>query len=303
MKSSLNWWVQGRVMDDNKLYNALLKSQREHRQGPTPGEARAEENFTRERPFAGAKRAEPNWIPVGVEDEGYPPTVYDPSVSLAFIGNPKPWSKEQLRERKIIYPGMADKSVMDAYRELRIQLRDRALNASFTVLYSSLALRDSTVTTAFNLAAAFALDAGTSALLVDCDPYARGLASLVSTPMAYGVTDYVADTSLPLGKILYPSGVDRLSVIPAGTQASSAVELFSSVRMKNLILELQNRYPDRCIILNAPPFRDSTEARILERFADQVVFGVPFGRVTEEEIVDSVESLGSDKFAGLVFQE
>jgi protein-tyrosine kinase len=56
-------------------------------------------------------------------------------------------------------------------------------------------------------------------------------------------------------------------------------------------------------VLNAPPFQENTEARIIERFADQIILGVPFGEVTGEIIADSVDALGSDKFSGLVFQE
>ncbi|MBK1849829.1 MULTISPECIES: polysaccharide biosynthesis protein [unclassified Marinobacter] len=291
-------------MDDNKLYKALLKSQSERRQIESDrGEAKAEDNFRKERPYAGSDRDKPNWTRVETNDNERPPTVYDSSVSLSLIGNPKPWSREQLRERKIIYSGMADKEVMDAYRELRIQLRNRAGEGNFIVMFSSLGKGHGGLLTAYNLAAAFALDSHTSALLVDCDPYGNELNSLVSSPMTSGVTDFVADRSLKIQSILYPSGVERLTVIPAGTQASSAVELFSAVRMRELITELKARYPDRCIVLNAPPFQENTEARILERFADQIIFGVPFGEVTAEVIEDSVDALGSDKFSGLIFQE
>ncbi|WP_298447417.1 polysaccharide biosynthesis protein [uncultured Marinobacter sp.] len=292
-------------MDDNKLYNALLKSQEEQRQHRhTRGEANAEDNFRTERPYAGSDRDKPNWTRVESNKSEHPPTVYDSSVSLGLIGNPRPWSREQLRERKIIFSGMADKEVMDAYRELRIQLRNRAGEGnSFTVMFSSLGTGPGGLLTAYNLAAAFALDSQTSALLVDCDPYSNELEGLVSSPMDTGVTDFVADRSMDIKSILYSSGVERLTVIPAGTRASSAVELFSAVRMRELMTELKARYPDRCIVLNAPPFRENTEARILERFADQIVFGVPFGEVTGEVIEDSVDALGSDKFSGLIFQE
>lgn len=291
-------------MDDNKLYNALLKSQDERKQlAHKQGEAKAEDNFRKERPFAGSDRGQPNWVSIDVDDNEHPPTVYDSAVSLGFIANPSPWSREQLRERKIIYPGMPDKEVMDAYRGLRIQLRNRAGDTNFIVMFSSLGRQAGSVLSAYNLAAAFAMDSHTSALLVDCDPHNHDLDELVSSRMVSGVTDFVADTSLSIKNILYPSGVDRLTVIPPGTQASSAVELFSSMRMRELMTELKDRYPDRCIVVNAPPFRESTEARILERFADQVVFGVPFGEVSGEEISESVEALESEKFSGLVFQE
>jgi protein-tyrosine kinase len=294
-------------MDDNKLYNALLKNQKE-RQGSShsDGEARSEENFRKERPYAGGEAPRHPLAAVHSADPESPPTVYDSAVSLDLIGNPNPWSREQLREKKIIYPGMPDKEVMDAYRELRIQLRSRHGEGNFAVMLSSLGQGRSSVATAYNLAAAFALDSHTSALLVDCDPYnqnLQNLQNLVSVPLGAGVTDFVADRSLKIKDILYASGVARLSVIPAGTQASSAVELFAAVRMRELISELKNRYPDRCIVINAPAFRDNTEARILERFADQVVMGVPFGEVTGDEIAEAVSLLDTDKFAGLVFQE
>ena len=84
---------------------------------------------------------------------------------------------------------------------------------------------------------------------------------------------------------------------------SHAVELFAAARMRDLMQELKHRYPDRCIILNTPPIRRSTEARILERFADQIVFGVPFGDVTAETAAECVDAVDPQKFAGLVFQE
>ncbi|QSP93516.1 polysaccharide biosynthesis protein [Marinobacter salinisoli] len=294
-------------MDDSKLYNALLKSRDERRQSSHDRERPAvvKEEPRKERHYSSSEDGKPNWVRVdkGDQERAHPPEIYDPSVSLALIRNPKPWSREQLRERKIIYSGMPDKEVMDAYRELRIQLRKRAGEGNFTVMFSSLGNAPGGLLTAFNLATAFALDSHTSALFVDCDPYHHELTDLVSVPMDAGVTDFVADRSQAIKSIIYPSGVERLSVIPAGTQASSAVELFASVRMRDLIAELKDRYPDRCIVLNAPPFRTNAEARILERFADQIVFGVPFGEVTGQVITDSVGALGSDKFSGLVFQE
>ncbi len=291
-------------MDNNKLYNALLKSQDEQkRRALEKGEARAEDGFRKERPFAGADRSRPNWVQIETRDDDHAPTVYDSSVSLGLIANPKPLTREQMRQRKIIYPGMADKDVMDAYRELRIQLRKRAGESVFSVLISTLGNENSSLLTAFNLSVALALDSHTSALLVDCDPYNRELQSLVSSDLEYGVTDFIADGSLDVKDILYPSGIDRLTVIPAGHQVSSAVELFASVRMRELMSELKSRYPDRCVIVNAPPFRMSTEARILERFCDQIVLSVPFGEVSAEVVSDAVENLSSEKFTGLVFQE
>lgn len=322
-------------MDSNKLYNALLKTQErqkaeQSRRSPDagPGEddiatsagqaqARPAENgepapdrlleqYRRERPYSVrrdelAEAQRPNWTMV--DGEEHPPSLYDSSVSLDLINNPSPWSAEQLRERKIIHPNMPNRDILDAFRQVRIKLRNKAGNDNFSVMVSSLGRKDYSALTAFNLAASFALDSHTSALLVDCNPHQSDLQRLVSVPMSHGVTDFVADKALKVKDILYPSGIDRLSVIPAGTQATSAVELFSAVRMKDLMSELKGRYPDRYIVINAPPMRVSSESRILVRYANQVVLSVPFGEVSSEDILNYVETLGSEKFSGLIFQQ
>lgn len=316
-------------MDNNKLYNALLKTQERHRaeraaharsadpddvaeeasqedvaNDASPDFVYARRGSTvepaRERPFS-----EPgtNWTLVEEHQAQHAPSVYDSSVSLDLINNPRPWTLDDLRERKIIYPGMTNKAILDAFREVRIKLRDQAGAVNFSVLVSSIGKEDNSVLTAFNLAATFAMDAQSSALLVDCNPWDSDLDHLVSSPVNLGVTDFVADKSLKVRDIIYPSGVDRLSVVPAGTQSASAVELFSAVRMRELMAELKTRYPDRFLIINAPPLKASTEAQILVRYANQVVLSVPFGTVTPDDIVSSVETLGSEKFSGLIFQQ
>ena len=317
-------------MDSNKLYNALLKTQERHRAEsaahassveaddiddterhesvandavPDLDDRRREEGggpVRREQPFP-----EPgtNWTLVEEARKQRSPSIYDSSVSLDLINNPRPWSLHELRERKIIYPGMANKAILDAFREVRIKLRDHAGAVNFSVMVSSLGRKDNSVLTAFNLAATFAMDAQSSALLVDCNPWNSDLGHLVSSPLQQGVTDFVADKSLKVKDIIYPSGLDRLSVVPAGTQSASAVELFSAVRMRDLMGELKTRYPDRFLIINAPPLKASTEANILVRYANQLVLSVPFGEVTPDDIVSSVETLGSEKFSGLIFQQ
>lgn len=305
-------------MDDSKLYKALLKQQSLQRDLQESEADVPEEGFS-------ADGGPPN--PTGQRSSGYrvepsyriervpSPRVkstktgrerlikYDPSVSLDRIDNPVPWSIADLRERKLVYPSMPDKSILNAYRELRIKLRQRSGDANGLIMMSSLSRKVTSIQTAFNLAITFAMDAHTSALLVDCNPYESSLDHLVSVQLGAGITDFIASPDMDVKDIIYPSGIDRLSVIPAGHLATSAVELFSSARMKSVMEELKSRYPDRFIVLYAPPFTQSTEARILERFADHTVFTVPFGELTAESIMDSIEGVSPDTFAGLVYQE
>ncbi|MDO7640346.1 MAG: hypothetical protein MUQ76_00180, partial [Reinekea forsetii] len=105
------------------------------------------------------------------------------------------------------------------------------------------------------------------------------------------------------GEIIYPSGIERVNVIPVGHSPSAAVELFSSHAMQNLIYELKNRYRDRVIVINAPPVLASSEARVLARYCDQCVLMVPYGQADMATIEDAITALGSTNLSGLVYRQ
>lgn len=297
-------------MDDSKMYKALLKQQNRQRHEHDESRGTLAENTHLQNVLGqGTHKVEAPYRVERISKSRYrtgsdePVIKYNPSISLDRIENPVPLSIAELRERKLVYPTMPNKAILNAYRELRIKLRDRSVNSNGLIMMSSLSRKVSSIHTAFNLAITFAMDSQTSALLVDCNPYEEDLAKLVSVPLAEGITDYVASPDMDVKQIIYPSGIDRLSVIPAGNLATSAVELFSSDRMKQLMSELKNRYPDRFLVMYAPPFTLSTEARILVRYADHTVFTVPFGDLSADDVLDSIDGVNQDTFAGLVYQE
>ncbi|MEJ2043926.1 MAG: hypothetical protein P8X89_11690 [Reinekea sp.] len=208
-----------------------------------------------------------------------------------------------LNQNKLVYSGMKNRAVLNAYRDLRIQLTDKQESENFTVMISSVDSSDNSVLTAMNLAISFSLDINSSALLVDCNPYGTDLQSLITSVFDIGITDYIQDQKTDLDKIIYPSGIERVSVIPAGNNSSSAVEQFSSNLMQELLYELRNRYSDRFIVLNAPPVLSSSEARVLARYCDHNVLTVPYGKADINMIEDAVEALGAANVSGIVYQQ
>ena len=112
-----------------------------------------------------------------------------------------------------------------------------------------------------------------------------------------------AAETLGLDRIIYPSGIDRVAVIPAGNETGISVEQFSSQGMEHLIYELKNRYPDRFIVINTPPVLASSEARVLSKFCDQSVITVAYGRASMDAIEDAVEAIGAERVTGVVYQQ
>jgi protein-tyrosine kinase len=211
------------------------------------------------------------------------------------------WTQEELYERKVVFAGMRQRDVLNAFREVRIHLLKKSQSDNIVVLVSSVADAGGSSFFAFNLAATFALDQHKTALYVDCNPYDSAAERYSVMPIDKGLTQYLTDYTVPLQKIIYPSGVERLRIIPSGGSSESAAEFFNSNRMATLVSEIKSRYPDRFIVLDAPSVQHSTEARILARYCDHALIVVPFGKNVTDDVLAAVDAVGRDRFSGFVF--
>lgn len=211
------------------------------------------------------------------------------------------WTQDELYEKKIVFTGMRQRDVLNAFREVRIKLLGRHHSDNMVVLVSSVAIGVPSSYFSFNLAATFALDQHKTALFVDCNPYNSDVDKYITADINAGLSSYLTDYTVPLKNIIYPSGVERLRVIPSGGASESAAEFFNSKRMEVLVAEIKSRYPDRFIVLDAPSIQQSTEARILAKYCDHALLVVPFGKVVTDEVLSAVDAVGKEKFAGLVF--
>lgn len=214
---------------------------------------------------------------------------------------PALWTQDELYEKKVVFAGMRQRELLNALREIKIKLLHKSKSDNIVVLVASVSSAGGSSFVGFNLAATFALDLHKTALYVDCNPYGASADRYIVTPVELGLTQYLTDNNVQLKRIIYPSGVERLRVIPSGGSSESAAEFFSSKRMEVLVQEIKNRYPDRFIVLDAPSIQQSTEARILAQYCDHAVLVVPFGKAVKDEVLAAVDAVGKDKFAGLIF--
>lgn len=211
-------------------------------------------------------------------------------------------SPTELAKLRLLDVQMRDIEVLNAFRELRTTIL-RSLTSTDSVLLIASTIRGagaSFVTT--NLAAAFALDEGKTALVVDCDLRRPSMDAIaVHNGQLRGLRDYLTQEGTDVADIIYPSGVPRLRVLPAGGSEAPLGEYFTSTRLRNLMSELRQRYPERYIFLDAPPVSESADARILADICDYMILVVPYGKTTAAEIDAAIEAVGEDKLLGVVF--
>lgn len=211
-------------------------------------------------------------------------------------------SYAELESLKVIHPGMRQPQVMNAFRELRTKLYQLAgTRDNFVLLITSVVPEGGGSFVTTNLGAAIALDESKTALMVDCNIYHPALHRLLPLEADFGLIEYLENITLEAKDIIYSTGVRRLRLIPAGAAQQPGSEFFTSGRMRRLIEELRTRYRDRYILIDGPAIATSADARILAELCDYVMLVVPHGQVTPDQIQSSIDAIGSEKLAGVIF--
>ena len=208
--------------------------------------------------------------------------------------------EDDLEEKKLIYPRMRDKRVLNVFRDIRTKLIEKSANRNFTLMVTSVCEEGGSTFVANNLAASIALDQGKTALIVDCNLYSPASSQLLDGDHI-GFSDFLESPTVSIENIIYATGIPRLRLIPIGKSLDISPEYYTSYRMKQFTEELSDRYSDRYVILDVPPVGSTTDARILADCCDFVVLVVPHGKVTKDQLKKSIENFDSDKLIGIIF--
>jgi exopolysaccharide/PEP-CTERM locus tyrosine autokinase len=151
-----------------------------------------------------------------------------------------------------------------------------------------------------NLGVSFAHSVGQKALMVDCDLRRPSLQGLFGLNHPKGLTEYLGGEK-NISDVIYSTGLHKLSIIPAGSIPENPAELISSEKMADMMEELTNRYSDRLILLDTPPFHAAAETLVLSQLVDKVVLVIRWGKAGRENVKKMIEHIGREKIIGVVF--
>ena len=214
-------------------------------------------------------------------------------------------TRTELHERSIISPLDIGQPHADAFRDLRTRLLAAAGDAGcLTVLVAPVSRGSGASFIARNLAAAFAFDESTHAVLIDCDLLrpTQGPVLRVEADRG-GLINYLEDPAVLVGDMLYDTGIPRLQLLPAGIPTADRQEYLSSFRKRLLLDVLRSRSPPRHVFLDSPPVLGAPDARQLAELADVVVLVAGYGRDSPERIARAAATFDPARFAGVVFNE
>ncbi len=188
----------------------------------------------------------------------------------------------------------------EQFRKLRTHLlRLNILNPPKTIMVTSATDGEGKTFVAANLAAGIARELHSHALLVDCDLRSPSVAQWFCLQNGHGLSDYLTG-GWELSKLLMNTGMERLSVLTAGSPRNKPTELIGSKKMETLVHELKSRYPDRYIIFDSTPLLITTEPEVLARLVDGMIIVVKAGVTPRETIQQAIAPLEKERILGFV---
>jgi polysaccharide biosynthesis transport protein len=190
----------------------------------------------------------------------------------------------------------------EAYRLLRVNLMfSQALHALRTIVVSSGAPGEGKSTTAANLAAAYARQ-GMRTLLVDGDLRKPAAHEIFGIPREPGLTQFVLDLE-PLEAVMRPTGVEGLTLLPAGALPPNPTEFLASAAFRRRLEELAERF--EVVVIDTPPVLLAADAAVLGGMADQVVVVARAGttdRASLRRTIQQIRAVGG-QVAGVVLND
>lgn len=222
------------------------------------------------------------------------------SKQIVRMQEPRRLTPDDLDERRIIYPESSNRALVNKFRDLRTKLLELSGGNNFTLVVSGASEGAGSSFVALNLAAAFAFDQAKTALIIDCNLREPSLHSVLDVIPETGLTDFLDDPDYDIGRILYPTGIPRLRLIPAGSRRETPAEFFTSFRMKQFLQAVRRRYPDRFIVLDTAPISETPDARILTDLCDYGMLVVPHGKITPTTAEQAATAFNPEKFVGAI---
>jgi len=212
-------------------------------------------------------------------------------------------SAGDLSERGIIHPERLEDPVVQAFRELRTRIVQQSRGQNGVILVCGVREGSGSSFVAQNLAAAFAFDAGKTALVIDCNLKNPSVHRLIEDASSQGLTDYLENPELDIAEIIRPVGIARYRAIAAGGRCELPAEHFTSQKMRRLIDSVRLRYGERFIILDGPPMSDIADIRTLTELCDYVIVVARYGLATNTQIENCLSAIDDKKLLGIVFND
>lgn len=199
-------------------------------------------------------------------------------------------------EGKLVVAPHTDQISVEQYRRLAATLHDLHVDRSVrTLMITSAAPREGKTLTTTNLALTLSESYNFRVLLIDADLRRPSIHEVFGIPNATGLGDALRSEHAVLSTVEVSP---HLTVLPAGRAIEDPMAGLTSNRMRALIHEAVTKFD--WVLLDTPPIGLMSDANLLARLADGVLFVIGAG-VTPYKVVNrAIAEIGPERIIGTV---
>ncbi|MDX1811359.1 MAG: CpsD/CapB family tyrosine-protein kinase [Gammaproteobacteria bacterium] len=211
--------------------------------------------------------------------------------------SPNMWKKNR------ISLGDTTDEISTSYKMLRTQVLQKFKQQGWNSLgISSVSVGEGKSLSAVNLAINMAREINHTVLLVDLDLRKPSIHRYFGYEPEYGLGDYLLN-DVPLNKILFNPGIERLVVLPGNRSFIDSSELLSSPVITNMVEDLKSRYPSRIIIFDLPPILACDDAIAFSPYIDSTLLVIEEGKTKQGDLLNALDVLDQSKILGTVLNK
>ncbi|HKT79531.1 MAG TPA: CpsD/CapB family tyrosine-protein kinase, partial [Vicinamibacterales bacterium] len=196
----------------------------------------------------------------------------------------------------VISPEM-EPPIAEQYRRLAAVLHELQTNQNVkTLMVTSAMPREGKTLTVVNLALTLSESYRRRVLIVDGDMRHPSVHQALGIPNQVGLSDVLkaaADTPLPIVEL-----TKTLSVLPAGRPDASPTSKLMAPRLQSILRDAAERFD--WVIADTPPVGLLTDAQLVARLCDGVLFVIGAGSTPYDLVKKSIAEIGAERIVGTV---
>src|SRR3974390_1178613 len=170
----------------------------------------------------------------------------------------------------------------ESYRALRTSLLLSSLVAPPKIIVGTSARpQEGKTTTSINTAVVLA-QKGVRVLLIDADLRRPSIHKTLGLGPRTGLSNLLTGSTSLEQATLRSNIMSNLFILPAGTPPPNPAELLASSNMRDLLLDLRDKYDH--IVVDTPPTLSVTDAVVLSQRVDAIVLVIRSGQTTKQAL-------------------
>jgi protein-tyrosine kinase len=226
------------------------------------------------------------------------------------LGEPVVMETGALRTAGLLPPQAEEHQLAQQYRRVKRPLIASAIGRGAPrvpggqlIMVTSALEGEGKTFTSINLALSMSIDKDAHVVLVDADVAKPQISRLLGLGDAEGLLDALRRTDLDVERLIRPTDVPNLSILPAGTRSAEATELLASARMEQVTAALAERDRQRIVLFDSPPLLHTTESHALAQSMGQVVVVVRAETTSQPILLDALKLLEGHRAVSLVLNQ